>query len=342
MSLPGLIPGLPGMRSPKTATHRIVFRQDWDYFFGLGKIIDGSKSADPGNTGDTIVLRPGVLMGKITASGKYANSIIDVTAGSLSGSGTSITLSANGASELNRRVGSSGTFTLTGPPTANGTARSLTITYSAVNTSSGVVTMTAAGVTEVQTFNFANSPAGTFRLAIVDSSGVVQYTQRITYNATIGTLLSNLQAATDAVLAANAIVWSGTLVTAVAATFSGTGYANLPQVLIAVDSDALTAGSVSVTRTTAGVDGRFVAGSFVGGTDGSQVPNTIIPDGYGILVTDSDFSTRQDTQFQQFPIAGVLIASQIINWPTDTGLQNFIMNNLSTASSGKFIFDTNY
>jgi len=113
-------------------------------------------------------------------------------------------------------------------------------------------TTLSTGVNEVQTLNFTNTPAGTFRLRIKDSNGVYQYTQRITYSATIATLLANLQTATDAVLAANAIVWSGSLVTAVAGTFSGAGYTGKAQEVIVVDTDALTAGDVDVTRTTAG------------------------------------------------------------------------------------------
>lgn len=121
----------------------------------------------------------------------------------------------------------------------------------------GLNTASPSGTNEVQTLNFTNAPAGTFRLAVRDASGVWQYTQRITYSATIATLLANIQAALDAVLAANAIVASGTVVTAVALTFSGTNYAATSQELVRVDADALTAGDVDVTRTTAGFNAAF-------------------------------------------------------------------------------------
>jgi hypothetical protein len=128
------VPGLPGIRSAKTATHRIVFKQgDWLSDLALGKIIDGSKSRDPGNTGDLDVLRPGILMGKISASGKYAPALLGVTNGALSASATSITVAAAVVTELVRRIGSSGTFTLLGPPSANGTVASETVTYSAAS-----------------------------------------------------------------------------------------------------------------------------------------------------------------------------------------------------------------
>jgi hypothetical protein len=93
------------------------------------------------------ILRAGRLMGKITASGLYAPSIIGVlqSAYSKSGSGnTSMTVSAAQATELVRRVGSTGTFQICGPPSANGTVATEQITYSAVNTTTGVITITAA------------------------------------------------------------------------------------------------------------------------------------------------------------------------------------------------------
>ncbi len=102
-------------------------------------------------------------------------------------------------------------------------------------------------------------------MAITDLNGVRQITGPITYSATIGTLLTNIQSALDTALGSSLVVASGTLVTAVALTFSGAGYAGIPQpALVGVDVGGLSAGNVSVTRTTTGADGRFVAGSFVG------------------------------------------------------------------------------
>ena len=42
-----------------------------------------------------------------------------------------------------RRIGASGTFKLTGPPTAAGAVATQAVTYSAVNTTTGVITITA-------------------------------------------------------------------------------------------------------------------------------------------------------------------------------------------------------
>jgi hypothetical protein len=48
------------------------------------------------------------------------------------------------ATEIARRIGNSGTFTLTGPAAAGGAVASSTITFSNVNTGTGVITITAA------------------------------------------------------------------------------------------------------------------------------------------------------------------------------------------------------
>lgn len=224
--------GLPGIRAPRTATHRPILLTGAYTFLAQGRVIDGSKARDPLNTGDLDTLTAGVVMGKITSSSKYAPSIMGVTTVAVAIGDTTITVGAATAVELNRRIGSSGTFKLTGPPAASGVVATETITYSAVNTTTGVITCTA------------------------------------TVNA-------------------------------------------------------------------------FVAGSFVRPTDGSEVPLSFIPDGYGLKVTDID-GTSVDTEFPQVPVAGVLDASQLRNWPSDTSLQAWLTSQLSHSSGGKFVFDSIY
>jgi hypothetical protein len=140
MSILGFPPGLPGIRTNKAAGHRIIFRGGNDYDLPGGKIIDGAKSRDTGNTGNLNILRAGLMMGKITASGKYAPSVIGITAGALSATGTTVTVSAAQAVEIVRRVGATGTLRFVGPPTAAGTVATFTETYSAVNTTTGAIT----------------------------------------------------------------------------------------------------------------------------------------------------------------------------------------------------------
>jgi hypothetical protein len=112
-----------------------------------------------------------------------------------------------------------------------------------------------------------------------------------------------------------------------------------------VNTGALTAGAVAVSRVTAGAaaaGNNFISGSFIGAGDGSQIPLTFIPDGYGIKVTDTDDVTNLNVPFPNLPIAGVVTPTQLINWPTDTGLQTWIENNISDATGGKFVFDSTY
>lgn len=112
------------------------------YFF------DGVYARDPDNT-PTSMLRAGLLCGKISTSGEgggYANSIIGVTTVAYTSSGTSLTVTTQAATEIVRRIGASGTFNLAGGATAGATVTSPTlVTYSAVNTSTGVVTVSNIG-----------------------------------------------------------------------------------------------------------------------------------------------------------------------------------------------------
>lgn len=139
----------PGILPESTAAYRMVSRDGNLGFLPRGGIIDASKSRDPGNTSLITTLRPGLLMGKITASGYWAPSIIGVTQGAYTSGGTSLTLTAAQATELVRRVGSSGTFKLVGPATAAGANNTTTVTYSAVNTGTGVVTITDIGANRI-------------------------------------------------------------------------------------------------------------------------------------------------------------------------------------------------
>src|SRR4051812_8782651 len=114
--------GMPRLTATRRANFRKVFREaDWDAVLPGGKVINGTKTRDPGNTGAPQNLRAGLLMGKVTADSKYANSILGLSTGALTGAGTTLASSAAIATELVRRVGATGTFKLTGPPTAAGT-----------------------------------------------------------------------------------------------------------------------------------------------------------------------------------------------------------------------------
>ncbi len=145
--------GLPGIQSERSAQPRRVLKNSVGaaYLPG-GVVIDGSHSRDPANTGDVDVLRAGMVLGKVSATGFFAPSIIGVLPSAHTSSGTTVTALTIGvanAVELVRRVGSSGTFKLTGPPSAAGTVAVTTVTYSAVDVVTGIVTITDIAVNKI-------------------------------------------------------------------------------------------------------------------------------------------------------------------------------------------------
>lgn len=151
VSMPGIGPG------SLTLTPRMVFVMDtsWQDFLPKGAIIDPFATRDPDNSLSSEI-RPGLILGKITNTGTasggstaaqvglYGASVIGTLTAAITNATTvtAITLTAAAATELVRRVGSVGTLVLTGAPTAAGVVASNTVAYSAVNTSTGVVTVT--------------------------------------------------------------------------------------------------------------------------------------------------------------------------------------------------------
>ena len=227
-------PGLPGIQSSRTATpRRVFFGGDAPDYFPGGKIIDGSKARDSGNTGDLDVLRAGVLMGKITTGGKYAPSIIGVTTQSEVALAGTFTISAAQAVELNRRVTATGTVTVISPPAANGVVATWTEVLTAINTTSGLCTISG------------------------------------------------------------------------------------------------------------GLNAAIISGAFIAANDGSQTPMAFIADEYGLKVTDVD-GVSVDVPYPRVPIGGVIESAQLLPWPTDTSLQNWIIARLNDLPAGKFVFSHPY
>lgn len=100
------------------------------------------------------------------------------------------------------------------------------------------------------------------------------------------------------------------------------------------------AGNITCTATA----NAYVAGSFLMSTDGSHSPRTVVPSGWPISMIDSDNVTYIDQPFANLPIAGVLIATNLLPvWPADTGLANWLVSMMDLAGgSGKWIFDTEF
>ena len=140
--------GTPGIKTERSAAPRkILATTDGAILLPGGKVVDGSESRDPLNTGDVDVLRAGLVMGKITSSSKYAPSILGALSQAYDKDGslnTTMTVSTATATEIVRRIGTSGTFKVTGPPTASGTVATETVTFSNINTATGAVTITTA------------------------------------------------------------------------------------------------------------------------------------------------------------------------------------------------------
>jgi hypothetical protein len=329
--------GLPQVGTERLSTHRWVVVDSILSFVPGGAIIDGSKSRDYSNTDNTRGLQAGTLMGRVTSSGKWANSVLGATTGSLANGGTSITVSAASAAEIVRRIGSTGNITLTGPATANGTNRSLTVAYSAVNTTTGVITITTPRVNEVQTVNLVTAATGgSLRLLVPKTDGTMALTPAIAWSATDATLLANVNAALDTATG----VSGGIVATAIAATdtdlgfvltYSGTGYAGLSWELAEVHTLFTSNTGANVVRTTTGVDGRFVAGSLVGDTDGSQVPLSFIPNGNGLYIpSDGTATGSNDISFSGLPWNCRLDGRQLLPWPSDTSIQEWIRTSLTS------------
>lgn len=138
--------GTPGVRAIIPVEFKNVFLGNWEWYLPGGKLIDGANSRDSGNTGYLNVLRPGLLMGKATSGGKYRPMILGVNQSAYTSGGTSLTVTAAQAVEIVRRVGSTGNLTYIGPPSAAGTVAIISsVAYSAVNTSTGVLTVTSLG-----------------------------------------------------------------------------------------------------------------------------------------------------------------------------------------------------
>jgi hypothetical protein len=137
----------PGLGPTREVSHRQVTLADEKYLPG-SFIIDGAESRDPGASVVT-ELRPGLLVGRITANNKFAPSVIGAVTADYSDTGTELTTTAAAAAELVRRVGSSGTFNLVHAPTDGGTVVSEQVTYSAVDTATGVITVSDIGANVV-------------------------------------------------------------------------------------------------------------------------------------------------------------------------------------------------
>jgi len=142
--------GKPGVLSTYSASPREIFSANRQFVQFISSLItiDGSLSGNALNAPFDWHLWAGTLLGRVTASGKYAPSILGLTNAAYThtgGGSTTLSTDVNTAKEIVRRIGTSGTFKLTAPPAAAGTVATQTVTFSAVNTGTGAITITALG-----------------------------------------------------------------------------------------------------------------------------------------------------------------------------------------------------
>lgn len=115
-------------------------------------MIDGALSRDSGQSytsgNSTGLLRTGLIMGKITATGKYRPAIIGVLSTAAANTDTTLVVTYGTAVEMARLVAANGStaIKLGGPPTAAGTFASTggTVTSVAVGTTTGTLTLSGS------------------------------------------------------------------------------------------------------------------------------------------------------------------------------------------------------
>lgn len=167
---------LPGIGTTYTAAFRTVLKTETGaMYLPGGMIIDGSQTRDITNTGYEYVIQAGMIFGR-QSNGLLAPSIIGKVSTTANASATSITLTAASAVELARRIGTSGDFIAYAIDSTNGQVIQEAVRFSAVNTTTGVVTVEA-----IQNAIPANSliaPNDSSRLPVCilgDGSGISVY-----------------------------------------------------------------------------------------------------------------------------------------------------------------------
>ncbi len=337
--------GIPGIKADRTATKR-VFTMGNEIFSRVSSIIDGAFARDAGNTGDLHSLRAGTMMGKITSGGKYAPAFVGLSGEAMTGDETEMTVAAAVAVEIVRRFGAAATFTLVGPPTAAGVVRSITVTYSAINVSTGAITITAMEVTSTWTLTLAaGTDGGGFGLRITTPAGVALDIPSQAF----GVTSADLETAVEALSTVGA--GNGTITGDGPHTIVFDGDLGDMRVDVINDSTAdggVVEGGVIAAQTVVGVDGRFVDNCLIGDVDGSENPICFLGNGYPLKVTDQD-GADIDVEFDRMLLGGIIDSSALIfaaeAWSDlDASIKTWLMAKLNggaltTPAFGPFMFD---
>ena len=138
-----------------------------------GGAIDGTLARDLTNTGDEDVLLAGCLVGLVSATGKYANSVIGCLESAVAASGTTLVVGTAVAEEIVRRIGTSGTIEIYGPATAGATVGSETLNLTAVDTGAGELTVDATVAAYLEgSFITADDGSGDIKTFVSETYGI--------------------------------------------------------------------------------------------------------------------------------------------------------------------------
>jgi len=141
---------LPGIGTTVTATARKVWLTDQGAFRLPGNyVIDGTNARDPDNTGETDVLRAGLVLAKDANDGNYRTAILGATTEAYADGETTLTVSTQCATELLRLYGATGTdeFVLVGFDNGyQDQADYAYVSHSAINTDTGAITVSDLNV----------------------------------------------------------------------------------------------------------------------------------------------------------------------------------------------------
>jgi hypothetical protein len=318
-----------------------------------GCAIDGSKTRDPNNAGWTHIVQSGKVFGRITSSGLWAPSILGLTVAALTTTATLISVSPATATEINRRIGSTGSAVLVSSPTTTGTVALTTFSFTAVDTTNGVLTITAAlPANEVQVVQIGGTTtAGTFRVGIYNPFSLeaddVLWTTAVAYNASLSTLNTALAAAlaTATTATGGTVTATGTLGGGASQilTFTYTGsFVGVDISPVKLDLTALTGATNYVFQTVtkgtqlANLSGTFgVSGSLLVAADGSGQPLGILNSGDPIRVTDVD-GNNLTVQTGRMLVGGFVDGTKILDIPStsNTSLRNWLKNALNSPATG--------
>ncbi len=107
-----------------------------------------------------------------------------------------------------------------------------------------------------------------------------------------------------------------------------------------VTYSAIAAGTITITA----LLNDYVSGAFIQPADGSEIIRSVIPDGWGINMFDTDMATAIAQPWPNLPLAGVITMSQLLPaWPSDTSLRAWLTNMLCAGGgAGLFIADTEF